>query len=166
MKYRYYKLSIQLGLLRYVNNSKVYQIKEGKSTILPGLVYSLATILLGWWGFRFLRALRESTEALSINFSGGEDISKAISKTEYDDDTNYIWDNLLRETSDKLSKDDLEIILQLQYEFAEKRANEIYSEANVDYLLTTSEKLAVQGADNTVISDVFETLKMYESRST
>ena len=63
-------------------------------------------------------------------------------------------------------KKSLEIILQLQYEFAERRAEEMYSEANVEYLLTASEKLSIQGADRTVISDVFETLKMYESRST
>jgi hypothetical protein len=165
MRHRYYKISIHLGPIRYVNNSKVYDIEDGKSTILPGLIYSIPTLFLGWWGFRFFRAIKESTEALGINFSGGEDVTKSISETEYDDDTNYVWNNLLRVSTQKISKDDLEVILSLQFEFLEKQTEGVFEEPNFKYLLFATNKLNMSTVDRELVFDIFETLQMYESKN-
>lgn len=48
--YRNYKMTINLGHFHYYVGSQIYEIQPGKSVILPGLIYSLATVTLGWWG--------------------------------------------------------------------------------------------------------------------
>lgn len=95
---RYYKLSVNLGPYRLYSNSKVYEIYEGKSKVLPGIPYSILTILLGWWGFNLtkpFRGWRNSLEALHINFTGGEDITKLVSESDYDSRINFIYNNIL-----------------------------------------------------------------------
>lgn len=163
MRHRYYKISIHLGPIRYVANSKIHDIEEGKSTILPGLIYSIPSILLGWWGFKLFRSIKETTETLAINFSGGEDITKSFFETKYDEDVNYVWDNLLRVSTQKINKDELEAILSLQIEFIEKNPKDEFHEVNIEYLLSTISKLNISNVDRELLSDVFETLQMYES---
>ncbi len=164
MVHRYYRISIHIGPIRIASNSRIYEIKDGNSTIIPGLPYSLLTLLFGWWGFRWFRAIQESSETIGVNFSGGVDISKVISEGNYDEDTNYIWNNLCRATKETINKDDLETVLSLQYEFSEKGSGETYSEINIEFLLKGLEILQVQNFDIVIIEDLFEALQMYESK--
>ena len=128
MKHRYYKYSINLGPFKICNNSKIYDIQEGRSTILPGLAYSLTTILLGWWSINLLNpfeSFRNSFESLHTNFTGGEDVTKLISDEDFEDVTNYIWNNLLKVTKDKTNKNEIEKVLELQMEFLDRNDHSI-----------------------------------------
>lgn len=73
IKYRTYKVAINIMYYRYEQNSKIYEIKEGKNAILPGLKYSLLTLFFGFWGG--IKGFVTATNALSINFRGGEDLT-------------------------------------------------------------------------------------------
>ena len=164
VKNRYYKMSINLGPFCYYQNSKVYEIPHGQSTILPGLFYSFVTILLGWWGFRLRRPLetyRNSLEALHVNFSGGEDISELVTELDYNEKTNYIWKNILRKTSEKLRIDEIEMIIEIHEEFTEL-SNELYTDENIDYIILNLSKVDIHRIDKEGILDIFDALKNYE----
>ena len=86
VRLRSYIMSINILFFSFYSNSKIYEIKDGESTILPGIKYSLMTLLFGWWGFGFPRKmyydLRNSLNALHINFSGGTDYTKEQTELE------------------------------------------------------------------------------------
>lgn len=44
IRFRTYKTSINILFFSYYNDSKVYEIKNGKSALLSGLKYSIMTI--------------------------------------------------------------------------------------------------------------------------
>lgn len=160
----YYKMSINLGPFCCYQNSKVYEIREGKSTILPGLFYSLVTILLGWWGFRFrkpLESFKNSFEALYINFNGGEDISELVTDYDYSSKTNYVRRNLLRKTSEKLTVDEIDMILEIQEEYTESQ-KQPYTGENVDFILMQLVKIDIHRINREDILDIFDALKGYE----
>jgi hypothetical protein len=128
------------------------------------MIYSFVTILLGWWGFRLrnpLESFRNSLEALHVNFSGGEDISNIVSDFDYDDKTNYVWKNILRKTSDKLSKDEVEIIIEIHEEYIDLH-EELYTEENIAYIILNLSKVDIHGIDREDIRDIFDALKNYE----
>jgi hypothetical protein len=52
--FKYYKVSINIGLICIYNNSKIYKIAKGPLTVIAGIPYSLVTLLLGFRGFSFL----------------------------------------------------------------------------------------------------------------
>jgi hypothetical protein len=161
---RYYKTAINIGPLNYYQNSRVFDIPDGRSTILPGLKYSLVTLILGWWSFSIRNpfgAIKNSVEALHINFSGGEDISKLISEDEYDEKTNYIWNNLLRTTIERLTKSELEMIIEIHDEYL-SQGNIPYSDANMNFIAVNIDKLDIKNVSKTEIRDIFDALRMYD----
>lgn len=161
---RYYKTAVNIGPLNYYQNSRVYDIPEGRSTILPGLKYSLLTLILGWWSFSLrnpFRAIKNSLEALHINFNGGEDISKFISEGDYDDKINYIWNNLLRTTIEQLTKSEIEIIVEIHDEFV-SHGNKAYSKENIDFIRINLEKLNINSVGKEEIIDIFDAMKKYD----
>ncbi|RZJ99778.1 MAG: hypothetical protein EOO46_21970, partial [Flavobacterium sp.] len=108
--YKVYKISIHVLFFSYVANSRIYKIEPGRSAILPGLKYSLATLFLGWWDFSLFRkfgSIKSSLIALHVNFSGGEDYTRVGYESGYDEKTRWIFNNLSREVS---SKADIELI--------------------------------------------------------
>lgn len=164
MKNRYYKVSINIGPFHYYQNSRVYEIADGRSTIVPGLFYSFVTIMLGWWSISLSRPLgsfRDSLEALHINFSGGEDISNLLSDFNYDEKTNYVWKNLLRNTIEKLSKDEVEIIIEIQEEF-ENENKVSNADENLTFIFKNLEKVGLRHIHKDEILDVLEAVKNFE----
>lgn len=164
IRHRYYKISINIGPLMIYNNSRVYEIPVSRSTILPGLKYSLITILLGWWGFSLFKPFKRisnSLEALHVNFTGGEDISSLVSDLDYDEKTNYVWNNLLRKTTEKLRKDEVEIIGEIQEDYIDLK-NEQFTEENIDYILINLSKIDIHRIRRDEIRDIFEAMKMFE----
>lgn len=165
----YYKVSINLGPFRIYNNSRVYEIAQGKSTILPGIKYSLITLCLGWWGFsgfralRFFKSIRNSLEALHINFTGGEDISKIVDEYDFDEKTNYIWNNLLRKTTEKISKEDVEIILEIQNEYINLDRDQ-FTDENINFIIINLGKLDIHRINQEEIGDVFDAIRIYNAR--
>lgn len=159
IKYRTYKVAINIMYYRYEQNSKIYEIKEGKNTILPGLKYSLLTLFFGFWGG--IKGFVTATNALSINFRGGEDLTKSITNDNYEDRTLWIYNNLLRSTSEKLTIDKLDSILDLQYEY-EGNASQMYDDFNKDFIINYLNKIGVHNINKSDIQDIFDTIKHFD----
>lgn len=162
MQYRYYKVAINLGPIRHLTHSRVYEIPEGESTVWPGVPFSILTLLLGWWGFNLFkpgRAIRDVTEALHYNFSGGEDLTQVVENKEYDDDTNYVWRNITRDSQAKIDKNTLEAILILQEEFEQDFPDKLYAEENLEAIRVRARELNLPEIREEVLRDIFDTLE-------
>ena len=166
-----YKMSINLAWLSIDRYSRIYEIPEGSSLIIPGLKYSLITMFLGWWGFsppRFKgtygfgpsESFRKALKAIHTNFSGGEDVSKMVSENAFDDRTNFVWNNLLRKTCEVIGKEEVDIVLEIQDAY-NKLNTDTYSVENIDFILENLDEVNINNITNTEIEDVFDALKLY-----
>lgn len=143
-KYRTYKISINIFFFSIYNNSKVYEISNGRSAILPGIKYSVLTILFGWWGFGFpwnkFKEIKNSITALHINFDGGEDYTKKISEMDYDEKTVWVFNNLRREVFEKVNIQIIDVMIELQTEFVKLESN-VFLEKNIMFMNENLKKI-------------------------
>jgi hypothetical protein len=163
VRYRIYKFSIQIFFFSYVGNSKVYKIEEGKSTILPGLKYSLMTLLCGWWVFsvfHWINRIKQSLTALHINFHGGEDERKRVSEWDYDPKTVWIYNNLSREIASKLTIQNLDLIVELQEKCEDKSLME-----NISFLNNHLKTIDIVHLFNNDLGQIIKTYKRFENRA-
>jgi hypothetical protein len=123
--------------------------------------------MLGWWSISLRRSFgsfRDSLEALHINFSGGEDISNLLNDFDYDEKTNYVWKNILRKTIEKLSKDEVEIIIEIQEEFEnENKVSNV--DGNLTFICKNLEKVGLRHICKDEILDVLDAVKNYEKKT-
>jgi hypothetical protein len=162
--YRYYKISINIGPICIYNNSRTYKILKGPLTIIVGIPFSLITLLLGFWGFSLIykfKGIRNSLEALHINFSGGEDFTKISIESNYDDQTVYIFNNLLRKTSEKVTIEEINIITEIQDFYLENNKDK-YSEENIDFIKSNLSKLDIHRINGEDIRDIFDAMNAYD----
>lgn len=169
--YQVYKYNINIFNFHHLGVSKPYAIRKGKNKIFPGLKYSTITILLGWWSFSFFEIFTlslknpfkywiNSVETIAINFSGGEDFTKYVSNGNFDKKTNFVYTNLVRDTQVKIKKSDLEIIIELQEEYA-KNNKIIYSKECIDFILKNLSLIEVNYIKKNDLENVFDAIKIY-----
>ena len=134
IRYKVFKISYNILWYQQTYSSKVYAINYQWESVFLSFYYSFLTILVGFWGKRFL----ESVEAIHVNFSGGEDYSKTIDEGKYEDIVNEIYDNLSRSTSNRLNKQHIEDLLDIQNEFMERYSMDTFEAKNVEFLKKTN----------------------------
>ena len=71
-----YQWCISAVLVTILQPSSVRFIPAGESSVVPGLKYSLITMLAGWWGFPW--GPIRSIQALGTNFSGGRNVTNDV----------------------------------------------------------------------------------------
>ncbi|MES2575279.1 MAG: hypothetical protein V4572_10075 [Bacteroidota bacterium] len=161
-RYRVYKISMHFFIFSYVNNSKIYTIEKGKSSIIPGIKYSLLTFFFGWWNFSYFywhKAIKTSMTALHVNFSGGEDCTKDFNRLNYNPKTKWIYDNLPRQIADKLTIDDVDIIIEIH-----ESNNYNTVEENVAWLNNDLKKINLNQLRNDDLINIIQTYYHYEKR--
>jgi len=62
--------------MTFKRGSDVYFIRSGESSIKYGLIYTLISLLLGWWGFPWGPIY--TIGAVAKNCSGGRDVTAQI----------------------------------------------------------------------------------------
>jgi hypothetical protein len=67
---------ISLVILTLRRPTDVYFVRSGKSPFVPGLPYTLLSLLLGWWGLPW--GIIYTPLALFTNLSGGCDVTTAV----------------------------------------------------------------------------------------
>lgn len=168
IKYRTYKTSINVLFIGFYTDSKMYEIKDGRSCILPGLKYSLITLLLGWWGFGLrwnaLQQIRNTITALHINFSGGEDFTKGISELEYDEKTIWVYNNLPRSLFEKTDIFSIDIIIDLQADYL-KSGVKLDRESNIVFLIDHLKKINIVNLKSNEIQEIITLIKQFEFRN-
>jgi hypothetical protein len=167
IKYRTYKTSINIFFFSFYSNSKVYEIPEGKSTILPGIKYSVVTILFGWWAFglhwKTLQKIKNSIVALHVNFDGGEDYTKVFSEMEYEEKTVWVYNNLKREIFEKTNIETIDIIVDLQSEYLQ--SNLIKSlDKNIMFMNEHLKKLNIINIRNADFEEILNKINQFEHK--
>jgi hypothetical protein len=77
-KFVVFEYAISLLIVTFKRSSDVYFIKAGESTFQYSILYTLITILLGWWGIPWGPIY--SIGSILTNVSGGKDITHEILK--------------------------------------------------------------------------------------
>jgi hypothetical protein len=167
IKYRTYKTSINVLFFSIYSNSKVYTISNGRSTILPGIKYSILTILFGWWGFGWpwekFREIKNSLAALHINFEGGEDYTKIFSEMDYEEKTVWVFNNLRREIYEKTDIQIIDIMIDLQTEFI-KSEPKMLLEKNIMFMNENLKEINIVNLRNSDLEEIINKIKEFDSK--
>lgn len=75
-KFIIYKYSLSCIVLTVRKTSKIIFVKSTQSRISPGIIYSLISLILGWWGIPWGPIYTIS--AIYKNFRGGIDITDTV----------------------------------------------------------------------------------------
>lgn len=157
--YRVFKVSISFAFFHFYATSKVYRMERKWQYIFPALSHSLLTVLLGFWGTKLFKSLR----VLHTNLTGGEDVSQLMIEHQYDETTNWVWNNLTREASQRIDRSGVQLLLASQEAYMENN-QDVFSESNVYHLKNELQRkgyLAIRDKD---IADFLEALKKFSER--
>lgn len=75
-KFVTYQYCISVLIMTFRRSSDIYFIRADESRITKGLLYSLVSLLLGWWGIPW--GFIYTPAALYTNFSGGKDVTAEV----------------------------------------------------------------------------------------
>ncbi|MFT5724390.1 MAG: hypothetical protein ACI9JN_001509, partial [Bacteroidia bacterium] len=118
--YRYFKVSFNLPYVDLTKDTGVFTIRNNVTLVLLSAWYVLVCLLFGWWGGSILkpfRNIKRTLHDLNVNLNGGIDFTKEMNDDAYDDETNFVWNNLTRESRSRIEKSTLEFILVLHNNF-------------------------------------------------
>ncbi len=129
--------------------------------ILLAGFYSLTSLILGWWGNPFI-TIPNTFKAITTNIEGGLDITQSVENDTYDDLTNYVWDNLYRETTQKITKDQLEIILEIHSTYASENSL-LFDDKHIQFIASETRSIEMNHITKHVIDDIFSALQLIEN---
>ena len=71
-----YMFCVSVLVMTFRRSSQVTYIRSGRSRMVPGLGWSLLTVLVGWWGIPWGPIY--SIQSIVTNMAGGKDITGQI----------------------------------------------------------------------------------------
>jgi len=141
IKYRTFQISVKFLVFRYNSETRVFKIRNRLTHFLLSFWYSLITFMFGiitsFPTFPLSR-FKKTMDALIVDLSGGIEYDKEMDELNYDEKTNFVWNNLLRTTIDKITKEELEIIIEIQEEYEDLGTK--YTIENINYEYITSNR--------------------------
>ena len=75
-KFVYYAWTISVIILTFKRTSGVYLVRGENSRVAKGFIFTLISVLLGWWGIPF--GPRHTIESVKINCNGGKDVTNEV----------------------------------------------------------------------------------------
>jgi hypothetical protein len=78
-KFVHFQFTVSYLVGTYKGESVVRFIRPGVNAFQKGIVYSVITILFGWWGFP--AGPRKTIQALRTNWKGGRDVTDELMAT-------------------------------------------------------------------------------------
>jgi hypothetical protein len=75
-KFVIYQYCISLLIITFKRSSSIYFIRHEENVILKGLVYTLVSLLLGWWGIPWGPIY--TIQSVWVNFNGGRDVTREM----------------------------------------------------------------------------------------
>ena len=165
---RFYKISINFGLVYFYFNSKTFRLRKGILPYLLGFLYSILNIFTGFWGFlgilKKFQGLRNTFSAIHLNISGGEDNTKKEIESNFDDFTVYIYNNIERLSLKEMSLSNVDIILEIQELYSETNSD-VYTVANTHFILDNLSKVNINELNKKHIEAVFRSIDIYNKYS-
>lgn len=166
---RHYKISVNFGLVFYYFNSRTFRLRKGIIPYIIGLFYSILNLFTGFWGFfgflKKFQGLRNTFNAMYINFTGGEDITKQDLESNFDSYAVYIYNNMERESQKDMSLTDVDIILEIQELYSENYSD-YFTADNTSYILENLSKINIDKYDVKNIESVYKAITIYDKYHT
>jgi len=78
-RFIYYAITVSLIIVTFKRTSGVYLVRGGENAVKRGLIFTLMTALLGWWGIPF--GPKYTWLALRSNLQGGIDVTEEVMST-------------------------------------------------------------------------------------
>jgi hypothetical protein len=75
-KFVIYTYCISIVIMTFKRSSDIYFIKSNESSIKNGLIFTLISAVLGWWGFPWGPIY--TIGAFVTNFGGGKDVTQEV----------------------------------------------------------------------------------------
>lgn len=75
-KFVIYEYCISIAIMTFKQSSSVYFVRAGESAVTKGLLYSLLSFIIGWWGFPWGPIY--TIGAIAKNFGGGTDVTDDV----------------------------------------------------------------------------------------
>lgn len=75
-KFVVFQYCISIIILTFKRPSNIYFVKAGESDVGKGLVFSIISLLFGWWGIPWGPIY--TVQALVTNFRGGKDVTQDV----------------------------------------------------------------------------------------
>ena len=75
-KFVIYQYCISCVVMTFKRSSDIFFIKSGESSLKEGILYTLGSLLLGWWGIPWGPIY--TIGAVCKNLSGGEDVTSQV----------------------------------------------------------------------------------------
>ena len=75
-KFVLYQYCISIFILTFKRPSDIYFIRAGESAVGKGLVFSLTSFLLSWWGIPW--GPIHTIGSFVTNFGGGKDVTREV----------------------------------------------------------------------------------------
>jgi hypothetical protein len=75
-KFVTFQYCISIIILTFKRSSDVFFVRAGESAASKGLVFSLISLLLGWWGIPW--GPIHTIQSLISNFRGGKDVTQEV----------------------------------------------------------------------------------------
>jgi len=75
-KFVIYQYCISIIVMTFKRPSDIYFIRAGESPVGRGILFSLVSLLFGWWGIPWGPIY--TIQALAVNFGGGKDVTQQV----------------------------------------------------------------------------------------
>jgi hypothetical protein len=75
-RFVYYQYCVSVIIRSFQRDTDIYFIPAGKSSVTPGIPWSILTFFMGWWGIPW--GFIYTPKAIAKNLSGGIDVTNQI----------------------------------------------------------------------------------------
>jgi hypothetical protein len=75
-KFVVYQYCISIVVMTFKRSSKVTFVRADENSLTKGLIFSLLSFLLGWWGIPWGPIY--TVQSLVVNFQGGKDVTAEV----------------------------------------------------------------------------------------
>lgn len=75
-RFVFFQYCISVIILTFKRPSDIYFVRHGQSAVAKGLLYSLLSAVLGWWGIPWGPIY--TVQSLWVNFKGGRDVTQEV----------------------------------------------------------------------------------------
>ena len=75
-KFVIFQYCISIIIMTFKRSSDIYFVRTGESPVGKGLVFTLISLFLGWWGIPWGPIY--TIQALITNFRGGKDVTQDV----------------------------------------------------------------------------------------
>ncbi len=75
-KFVVFQYCISIVILTFKRPSAIFFVRANENAVAKGLIFSLISVLLGWWGIPW--GPIHTIQSLTVNFGGGKDVTQEV----------------------------------------------------------------------------------------